>query len=256
MNRMNRLNKLSLPTACLLPLFAALPAAAQDLQAANAWQFEFIPYLWAAGIRSDIKLGPLPENTARIKSSGVLEALDFGAMGTLEARKGPWGGLLDVQYVKLGVSNQFLGGLAGGYNLKYEQTLVTLAGYYRVLDDPRVAVDVLGGARYVDARSTLDISPSLRGLGRQTDASASWWNGIVGVRAIVPLGDKWSAMGYLDAGEGNSTSSWQGILGTSYQYSPTVSLKFGYRYLSFDRDNAVLNKVALGGFYVGAGFKF
>ncbi|SEB14264.1 hypothetical protein [Variovorax sp. YR216] len=236
--------------------FAGLPSYAQSaIAASDQWQFELIPYLWLAGVRSDLKLGPLPGNTVSVSSSSVLSALDFGAMGTLEARKGNWGGLLDVQYVKLGVSNQVAGGLLGGYNVKFEQSIATLAGFYRVLNGP-VAVDVLGGARYVYAKTDLDISPSLRGLGGQIEESGGVWNAIVGARAVMPVNDKWSLMGYLDVGEGSSTSSWQAIAGASYQYSPVTSLKFGYRYLSYKRDDALLNKVAMGGLYFGAGFKF
>ena len=240
----------------LAAVLTGLPAAAQtSLAAGNEWQFEFIPYLWLAGIRSDLKLGPLPGSTVSVSSSSVLQALDFGAMGTLEARKGAWGGLLDLQYVKLGVGNQLAGGLLGGYNVKFEQTIATLAGFYRVLESP-VAVDVLGGVRYVDAKTQVDIAPSLRGLGRQIEESAGAADGILGVRTIVPLGDKWSLLGYLDVGDGGSTSSWQAIAGASYQYSPTTSLKFGYRYLSYKRDNGLLDKVAMGGLDFGAGFRF
>ncbi|MDM0084923.1 hypothetical protein QTI17_30440 [Variovorax sp. J31P179] len=242
-------------SACAAAL-AGLPAAAQTtLASSNDWQFEFAPYLWLAGIKSDLKLGPLPGDTLNVSSKGILEALDFGAMGTLEARKGAWGGLVDVQYVKLGVGNQLAGGLLGGYNVKFEQTIATLAGFYRVVEGP-VAVDVVGGLRYVNAKTNVDIAPSPRGFGRQLEESTGSTDGIVGVRAIVPVGDKWSLMGWLDVGEGGSTSSWQAIAGASYQYSPTTSLKFGYRYLDYRRDDALLDKVAMGGFYFGAGFKF
>ena len=235
---------------------AGLPALAQaPSTASDAWQFEFVPYLWLAGIRSDLKLGPLPGSTVSVSSSSILGALDFGAMGTLEARKGAWGGLLDLQYVKLGVGNQFAGGLLGGYNVKFEQTIATLAGFYRVVDGP-ASVDVLGGVRYVDANTRVDIGPSPRGFGRQIEETVGSTDGILGVRAIVPLGDRWSLLGYLDVGHGSATSSWQAIAGASYQYSPTTSLKFGYRYLDYKRDDALLNKAAMGGFYFGAGFKF
>jgi len=247
--------KLLSTVCCVVASLACLPTAAQDAPAANDWQFEFVPYLWLPGVRSDLKLGPLPGSTISVNSTSLLEALDFGAMGTLEAHKGPWGGLLDVQYVKLGVSNQLAGGLLGGYNVKFEQTIVTLAGFYRVVDAP-VAVDVLGGVRYAEAKTNVDVAPSLRGPGRQLGETDDSTNGILGVRAIVPLGDKWSLMGYLDAGKGSSTSSWQAIAGASYQYSAMTSLKFGYRYLDYKRDNALLNKMAMGGLYFGAGFKF
>lgn len=241
--------------AALGAALACLPAAAQTGPQPDSWQFEFIPYLWAAGIRSDLKLGPLPGSTVSVSSTSVLEAFTFGAMGTLEARKGRWGGLLDLQYVKLGVANEFAGGLLGGFDAKYEQQLYTLAGFYRMVDGP-VALDVLAGARYVDADTTLNIGPSLRGLGGQIDESVGSWNGIVGVRATMPVSERWSLLGYLDVGNGGASSSWQAIAGASYQYSPVTSLKFGYRVLSYKRDDALLNKVTMGGLYAGAGFKF
>lgn len=223
------------------------------MQVADEWQFEFIPYLWAPGISSDLRLGPLPRSNSSVSSTSVLGALDFGAMGTLEARRGPWGALLDMQYVKLGVSRSGVFGAPVGVDVDYKQQIYTVAGLYRVIDT-RVAVDVLAGGRYVDAKTDVNLAPNLPGPGRH--ASVGWWNGIVGARVIVPLDDKWSLMGYLDTGWGNSTSSWEAIAGASYQYSPTVSFKFGYRYLSFRRDEGLLSRVALGGLFAGAGFKF
>ncbi|MET0544015.1 MAG: hypothetical protein ABWZ88_19915 [Variovorax sp.] len=240
-------------------LAAALPAAAQTTPTAtDAWQFEVIPYLWAAGIRSDLKLGPFPGDTVNVSSTSVLKALEFGVMGTLEARKGDWGGLLDMQYVKLRASKEVAGGLAGGYDADYEQQIYTVAGFYRVTNSSSVAVAVLAGARYVDAKTQVDVVvPITVGPGRRVDETTGGWNGIVGVRAIVPVGDKWSLLGYVDLGTGSSsTSSWQAIAGASYQYSPVTSFKFGYRALSYKRDDAVLNKVTMGGLYAGAGLRF
>ncbi|MDM0075562.1 hypothetical protein QTH90_14260 [Variovorax sp. J2P1-59] len=242
-----------LKAAGLATTLACASAAAQGVPPADAWQFEFIPYLWAPGISSDLRLGPLPGSTFSVNSTGVLSALDFGAMGTLEARKGPWGALLDMQYVKLGVSRQVIFGAPVGLDVDYEQQIYTLAGLYRVFDSS-VAVDVLAGGRYVNAKTDVDFAPNLPGPGRHE--SVGWWNGIVGARVIAPVNDKWSLLGYLDAGWGNSTSSWEAIAGASYQYSPTLSFKFGYRYLSFKRDEGLLSKVALGGLFAGAGFKF
>ena len=234
--------------------FTCLSAGAQGVSSADAWQFEFIPYLWAPGISSNLRLGPLPRSTSSVSSTSVLGALDFGAMGTLEARRGPWGALLDMQYVKLGVSRAAAFGSPAGLDVDYEQQIYTLAGLYRVIDSG-VAVDVLAGGRYVDAKTDVNIAPNLPGPGLH--ASAGWWNGILGARVIVPVAEKWSLMGYLDAGWGsNSTSSWEAIAGASYQYSPAVSFKIGYRYLSFKRDEGLLSKVALGGLFAGAGFKF
>jgi len=237
---------------------ASLPAAAQTAPPTDAWQFELIPYLWTPGIRSDLKLGPLPGSTVSVNSTSLLKALDMGAMGTLEARKGDWGGLLDLQYVKLGVSNQYLGGLGGGYDITFKQTIATLAGFYRVVNTPSVTVEALAGVRYANIKTNVNvnIAPTMRGVGRQIEDSSNSTSGILGARVILPVGDKWSLMGHLDVGAGSSTTNLQAIVGASYQYSPVTSFKFGYRYLGYKRDDDLVNKAAMAGFYAGLGFRF
>jgi len=54
----------------------------------------------------------------------------------------------------------------------------------------------------------------------------------------------------------HSTTSLQAIAGASYQYSPATSIKFGYRYLGYKRDKDLVYKAAMGGLYVGLGFRF
>ncbi|MET0540321.1 MAG: hypothetical protein ABWZ88_01060 [Variovorax sp.] len=237
---------------------ASLPATAQTATSANAWQFELTPYLWTPGIRSDLEFGALPGRTVSVNSTSLLKALEMGAMGSLEARKGDWGGLLDLQYVKLGVSNQYLGGLAGGYDVTFKQTIATVAGLYRVVSTPGVTVDALGGIRFVHLKTdvNLNIAPTLGGPFRQTEASSDSTSAILGARVLVPVGDKWSLLGYLDIGAGSSNTNWQAIAGANYQYSPATSIKLGYRYLSYKPDDVLVDRAAMGGFYVGLGFKF
>jgi opacity protein-like surface antigen len=247
--------------AAVLAATLASPAvfAQTTIESANDWKFEFVPYVWLAGVRTDLKVGPLPTDTFKVSSGNVLKALDFAAMGTLEARKGDWGGMADLQYIRLGVSNQLAGGLLGNFNVRLVEQIYTVSAFYRVVNSPSVEVDVLGGARYANIETTMNIDPSLLGPGRSSQDTSAWWNGIVGVRALVPLNDKWKLLGYLDVGDGSGSTSWQAIAGASYQYSPTTSFKFGYRYLSFDRkddERGPIKKMAMGGIYLGAGFNF
>jgi opacity protein-like surface antigen len=246
-------------------VLASVPAAAQNaIPSVNDWQFEFVPYIWGAGVRSDVKLGQLPSSTLSVSSSSLLKALDFAAMGTIEARKGDWGGFFDAQYIKLGVGNQFGGGLLGGYNVDMQEQIYTLAGTYRVVNNPSMSLDLLAGARYATIKTTVDANPSLLGgpglvgpAGRVLENDAGWWNGIIGVKTLVPVNDRWSLLGYADVGSGSGTTSWQVVAGASYQYSPATSIKFGYRALSFKRDDeATINKMTMYGPYVGLGFKF
>src|SRR5687768_9331675 len=85
--------------------FACPPAVAQATNAEPPWHLEFTPYFWAAGVRSNVNVSRLGAQQVDVSSSDILSALDFGAMGSFEARKGPWGGLVDAQYVKLSTSS-------------------------------------------------------------------------------------------------------------------------------------------------------
>lgn len=246
-------------TAAALSLagaLAGLPAAAQVSPSGEAWDFELTPYFWAAGVRSDVNLSVLGTQKMDIPISDLLSALDFGAMGTFEARMGRWGGLVDAQYVKLSTSSPSTIGLLGNVDMKYEQQLWTFAGYYRV---PRgwALVDVLAGARYlnVDTGVTLPTASLLPGPTLQK--REGWWDGIVGARVQVPLSPQWSLLGYVDVdvGAGGSDLSWQVIAGATYRFSKDTSLKFGYRYFSFDRDGAPVTKASMGGVYIGVGFR-
>ena len=234
---------------------AGVPAAAQVTAPAEAWDLELTPYFWGAGVRSDVNLGVLGTQKMDIPLSDLLSALDFGAMGTFEARKGRWGGLVDAQYVKLSTSSPSTIGPLGNVDMKYEQQLWTFAGYYRVPTDWAL-VDVLAGARYLHLETGVTLPTASLLQGPTLQKTEGWWDGIVGARVQVPLNPQWSLLGYVDVGAGGSDLSWQVIAGAAYRLSKDTSLKFGYRYFSFDRDSARVTKASMGGVYVGVGFRF
>lgn len=260
------------PAACcvagLLSALACLPAAAQSttstapgsntapaMPSPNDWSYELTPYFWLAGVSTDYKLGPLPANTLSVSSGDLLRNLNMGAMGAFEARKGAWGGFLDAIYVDLGVSNSYAGGLLGGYDLKIKEQIYSLGATYRLIDSS-TKVDLLAGGRYVNIGTSFYVPPSLRGLGAYRQDTVAGWAGIVGVRAVVPVADRWSLMGYLDGGGGSGYNTWQVMAGAIYQWTPSTSVKFGYRLLDFRPDDAVVDKMQTGGVYAGLGFKF
>lgn len=236
-----------------------VPVAAQQvIESDDSWKFEITPYVWLGGPKSELRLGSLPTDAARVSSS-PLQALDFAAMGTLEARKGQWGGLLDAMYLDVGASGPLGGRAIGSYNLDLVQQTYTIAGYYRSSIAPRVTIDLLGGSRYSHIDTTFDVHAGVPGMTRTFEGQVGWWNAIVGVRMLASLSDRWQLMAYVDGGEGSSSRTWQAIAGVSYLYSPDIALKFGYRYLDLQRKCAcdgLLKSLGVEGFYLGAGFKF
>ena len=88
-------------------------------------------------------------------------------MGSFEARRGQWGGLIDVIYMDLSNSkanSQSLtvggAGLPAGTsaNLDYglKGSVWTLAGTYRAVADRNTTLDVLAGARVLDIQTNLN----------------------------------------------------------------------------------------------------
>lgn len=241
--------------------FAAAPISAQtQTPAPDTWQFEATPYLWAAGINGWGRIGArTPTVKVDENFSDVLRNLDFGAMGSFEARKGRWAVIFDSVYVKLSATSEpLLGGALGTARFGMKEAILQLAGAYRVLDSPVVPVDVVAGARYTYLYGDLSFSQSalLPGGPGRSD-SASWTDGFVGVRATYFLTEKWSLVGYADAGAGGTKHSWQFLASTNYNISKSIVAKLGYRILSMDYEKPdFLYNVKTSGIFAGVGIKF
>jgi len=132
-------------------------------------------------------------------------------MGNFEARNGRWAIVFDAIYVKLsGTSAPLLGGELGTAKLTGDETILQLAGAYRVFDSPVTPVDVLVGIRFTDLYADLAFSQSaLLPNGPSRSNSTNWTDGFVGLRAAYVLSEKWSVIGYADAGTGGTKYSWQ-----------------------------------------------
>lgn len=247
----------------------AAPATAQSTgSGTERWQYELTPYFWAAGMKGDVKSGNLPKTSVDIDFSDIWDNLDFGAMGAFEARKERWGLLFDAIYMKISTSATSsrtgpgpIGATAtAAADLTMEQTLLAAAVAYRVSDGP-TATDVIGGARYSKIEADASINASLFG---QTGLAArsgdkDWVDPYIGVRVQHPVADRWTVVGYADIGGFGvgSDLTWQALAGVSYDFSKTVSGKFGYRYLSVDYDKGgFLYDMDNFGLYAGIGFRF
>jgi hypothetical protein len=249
---------------------ANLPATAADIsrqlpvKAApvapppSGWTFQFTPYLWAAGLKGDVALGPLaPPVGIDLSFGDIFDHLRMAFMGTFEARNGRFGLIADVAYLYLVADAT---GPLGFFNgqLKDKTAFGTFAGAYRVYDQGGAWFDVVAGGRawWIDAKLNITgPGPTSISVGRDK----SWIDPIIGLRARAHLTPQ--VFVQLDADVGGfgvaSKSTWQvaGILG--YQYSPTTSFFGGYRYLAVDYNrNGFVWDVQLAGPVFGASFKF
>jgi len=235
--------------------------------AADQWQFEIMPYLWAAGLKGDVGARGVTADVD-LSFNDILDNLDWTASALFQARNGPWTIGLDSLFMRLKDDNSFVRsgplGLAtinASLNVKLtEQIYQPFLGYR--LTDGNVGVEAIGGARYtnLNIEASLDAStsgPLLPGGSRSADATKSWWDPIVGVRVSAPIAEKWSVVGYADVGVGENTT-YLGYAGVKWQFSQTFSSSLGYRYLrqNYDSGDFHYDDVTMSGAFLGVGIRF
>lgn len=129
---------------------------------------------------------------------------------------------------------------------------------YTIFETPESNIDLALGARYLWIEADLKLrvsSPSDTRTFKATESGHNW-DGIVGVKSLMQLSDKWGAQVYLDAGTGDSDYTWQVLAGMTYKFEKFTG-RFGYRHMEwkFDGDGA-LEDLEISGPYAGARFNF
>ena len=283
MRRKNRVLRVGLALMTLVAI--SLPAYAGEPAPADKWTFAVRPYLWAPGVSGTLKydIPPKGDGAANVDfGSYVLENLNLTLMLTAEARKGDWSVLTDVVYLDVesgdtnvkSVSFTGPGGrieVSAGANLDTNATLSgvlwELAAGYTVARVGNSSLDVLAGFRLLSIKAEADwlLSGSITdnvsggtfaGSGGASQ-SETLWDGIVGVRGRVALGDsRWGIPYYLDVGTGSSALTWQGVAGIDYRFN-WGDLQLMYRYTYYDmKENELLQNVSFGGPAIGVNFRF
>ena len=234
-------------------LTAALTTASSAVFAEqNTWDFRAFIYLWAPELGGTTVTG----QSMTLSFSDLVDNLDFGLMGAVEANKGPISILGDFQYLDLSSDQNatlgpgipatadadvtgfvFTGSL--GYDFKHTQ-LGQLVGY--------------GGFRYLDMDTTANVS--VGGSSQRISGSISNTDAIIGVRGVQPLADKWALSFIADVGTGDSDLTWQAGLTFDYRIN-NWDLSFGYRHLEWDIDNSdVVSDLSFSGPIIGAKIAF
>jgi len=263
----------------------SLPAYAGEPAPADKWTFAVRPYLWAPGISGTLKydIPPGGGGGATVDlSSYILQNLNMALMLSAEARKGDWSVLTDVVYLDVesddsNVKSVSFAGPGGridvsagadvGTKVKLTGFEWELAGAYTVARGGNSSLDVLAGVRYlgIEAKTDWQLSGSITGPGPgqsfassgSTSDRVDLWDGILGIRGFVGLGQsKWAIPYYLDVGTGTSTITSQAMAGIEYRYS-WGDLQLLYRYLYYDlKGDKLLQNVSLNGPAIGVNFRF
>jgi hypothetical protein len=207
-------------------LVPALLLASTGAQASDDWRFAGTLYLWAAGINGETVRGAEID----VDFDTLLDNLDMGFMGAVEARRGPWSAIADVVYlnvsadkgatVKVPVAPDSLVAVDVDAGVKTRGWAISLLGAYTIWSDERATVDVLAGARYLELKAGFDLGLRAGGqqLVRERSVLGTAWDGVVGVKGQVRLDERWYLPFYADVGAGDSDLTWQLFGGVGYAF--------------------------------------
>ena len=247
----------------LVTLFAwGAPAASGGPAKSNDWQFKAEAYGWLPTIE-----GTLPtDDDIELTIDDILENLDFTFMGAFQARRNKWAFVGDVVYLKLSADQAGKTSVPVGpfdvptqvdIGVDMKNWIVNLAGSYRVLQRDKFDLQLLAGARYFSLELDAALDTSLIPGEKIVDGRDDVWDGIVGVRGLADLSDKWWLTYRFDIGTGGSDRTWNAVaqVGRRFDWG---SLAVGYRYLhyDFDSDFNLMKDLDVYGPVVGAVWEF
>jgi hypothetical protein len=267
---------LCLVTGALLSTSAA-GQAAQPGTDTGTWQVTATIYAWVPTIDSTVNYpGDNGSTNMHVSMSDVLSHLKMTFQGSLDVHNGRWGIFNDIVYVDLGgvesKSRNFSVGdveipvtATADLSLDLKSLIITAAGEYRVASDPAWTVDLLGGARMMQMKPTLDYSITgdlgsvvIPGREGSKKVDESNWDGIVGVKGVYAFGDdsKWSLPFYLDVGTGESQLTWQISAGIGYSYN-WGSMFATWRYLDYNfQSGKSLDDMSMNGPMLGVALRW
>ena len=173
----------------------------------------------------------------------ALDLLDFAVAGRFEAWQGDLGVIVDANYVELSAGNTVT--LPPGPSITVDadirQSWLGILAAYRVANttygahDRRFSFDLQGGARYNRLKQEIDVTTP--GPAPTLGGTETWWEPVIGGRAVWELNDDWSAALAADfGGFGAGGNDLQvGInAGFSRRLGKSTALRLGYRYYSID----------------------
>jgi hypothetical protein len=193
----------------------------------------------------------------------VLKNINGAFMVVGEARKGRFGVVMDVAYTDIEMADPTpLGIFYSKLSSRTESWLVSVAGFYRLVEHQKRFLDVIAGGRYWSVDSELSLKgPLLPSLSQQSQSNKEdWVDPIFGLKGLAALGQsKFFVSGFLVIGGFGAGADfmWDANINFGYQWTTGLSSTIGYRYLDVDyADGGFLYDVAQDGIVLGLSWRF
>ena len=226
-------------TASLVALAGALmlggPADAEDREWIVA------PYLWGADTSLDVLVRNDPVFSGDLDFSDLVDKLELALQLHVETRRDSFGLLFDVTYLEtsdaLGIDATPVLPASTTVSTGADMMMLEVGGFYRA-SGKAFGLDLLLGVRTIDLDVDVEIVPPTPLNPRTVDGSASLVDGFLGLRYLVPLGDRWLLTLRGDAGAGDSDLSWNAsaLFGYCFGENDRFNVLLGYRHFAVEYD--------------------
>ncbi len=212
-----------------------------------------------ASLKGDVAtLSGLPEAEVDASFSDILDHTDLALMLQAEVRRDRLGAVVDLSHLDLSADGDTPGRLFTDAEFETRTFFATLAGFYRVVDEERAAVDLLAGARVWDIDTELRLRPGLL-AGRKVDDDDTWVDPVVGTRGSVTLLGPLAFSAAADIGGFGAASdlTWQALATLDLAPRDWLAIRAGYRHpeVDYDHDGFVWD-VAMSGPILGVSLRF
>ena len=214
-------------SAMLIASAATMPAQAADKE----WNFEVMPYLWAARVEGDLNIGG---RDVEVDSSfsDIFDMMEIGGGVLMRAERSQWVLWTQVDYMALNTDKLEDPPERGRIDLN---TTMFTGGFGRNFGGSanRRSVDILLGVRYLDVDAKLRFNT----LGT-FEGDRSLTDPVLIIRPSFRLSERWRfnpTFSYGTGGDSDSTYELQPQV--QFQMTEKAALRFGYRKLHYNIDN-------------------
>ena len=220
----------------------------------NEWTVDVTPYVWLPNVSSTLNYKGKYLNTADVSMSDIISNLKSGGMISGEVRYGSWGMMADLVSATLQKNGTTSVTPAPGYNFKVaykptlQQTMLTGAATYNLLNNQDATVDGLVGARWISVTATLNLALDGTNYSLSDSKTVHTVDPIVGFKGRYRIaGSTWYVPFYGDIGSGGGTTNvtWQAMAGIGKTIEKWLDVSLIYRGLYYDMDSSKTNGAGL-----------